>query len=69
MQHIFKAPIVQLEAGHLQKTLAFFLFYFHDISLQHYEGVQKTILKTKGLLSGLYTFLDYLQCMLFTFCL
>lgn len=30
----------------------FFVFFFHKKSLQHYEGVQRTILKTKGLLWG-----------------
>lgn len=47
----------------------FFVFFFHKKSLQHYEGVQRTILKTKGLLwgGGVY-YLDYIQyiiCFLF----
>lgn len=46
----------------------FFLFrFFIKKSLQHYEGVQRTILKTKGLLLGKMYCLDYIHYMLFIF--
>lgn len=58
---------MQLEAVHLKKKSLF--FFFKKKRLQHYEGEQRTILKTKGLLfrEEMYC-LDYIQyiiCFLF----
>ena len=68
--HLFRHAI---RGSTKKKDLRFFLFYyfFHEKSLQHYEGVQRTILKTNGLLWEKVYCLDYIQyiiCFLF-FCL